>query len=132
MKFNTRYEPPVVDGVSFKEPSMTQQQFKQECDINYIVERASVTGSLVDPFVKPTRLPMYGDYTEVPDFMTANNIMIQAEEDFMKLPSKVRKEFDNNPNKFLQFMSDESNFDKAVELGLVEKIEQNVQNTVVE
>lgn len=124
MKFNTRYEPPKVEGVSFKEPSLTQQQFKQESDINYIVERSAETGYLTDPFVKPSRLPMYGDYSDIPDFISANNIMTQAQEDFMKLPSKLRKEFDNDPNKFLQFMSSEGNLERAIELGLCEKIEQ--------
>ena len=37
-KFKTIYNYVQNDGVKFKEPSMTQQQFKDECDINKIEE----------------------------------------------------------------------------------------------
>ena len=40
---------------------------------------------------------------------------------FMALPSKVRREFDDDPGTFLDFANDPKNTDRMIELGLVKK-----------
>ena len=50
-----------------EEETLTQQHFKDECDINAILERFNVTGQL------PTnvRQPISGDFIEAMDYKTA-------------------------------------------------------------
>lgn len=93
----------------------TQQQFKDECDINIIMERFGVTGEM------PTNIrPVLGDdYDEVFDFQTAMNIVRKAEEAFMEMPAGVRARFNNNPGIFAQYFENEDNRLEAEKLGLV-------------
>lgn len=93
----------------------TQEQFKEECDINTIVKRFGLTGELPDN----PRIPQYGDFTGVMDFHTAQNAVRQAEEGFMELPPQIRARFANDPQKLLEFMADDNNRQEAERLGLV-------------
>lgn len=118
MKFFTRYNPPPSPSITIKEPSLTVQAFKGECDINKILAKFRETGSLVDPLHPPTRRPMFGDFTELPDYQGMLDQLMQADEAFMSLPAKVRDRFGNDPAKVIEFLNDEKNFDEAVKLGL--------------
>jgi len=102
-------------GLACQPPSMTQQQFKEECDINTIVQRFGVTGQL--PVT--TRMPSYGDFSGVSSYQDALNLVRASGEAFMGLASGVRSRFDNDPGKLLAFLADEANRDEAVKLGLV-------------
>lgn len=121
-KFNTRYNPAVSAGFTFKKPSMTQSQFKNEADINHLVNRYKNTGSFYDPLRPPSgqkRLPMWDDFASLPDFKDAQGIISDAAGRFAALPAHVRKFFDNDPTLLLAFIADPANRDKAVELGLI-------------
>lgn len=116
MDFATRYSPQKSVGIEFLDPSMTEQHFKDECDINNIVKQYSVTG------VMPSgnRQPLFGDFVGIPqDYAEYKEVMDSAQARFMELPAAVRKEFGNDPMALLQFVSDESNRDKAISLGLI-------------
>jgi len=99
----------------FTKPSRTKQAFKHEVDINRIMAKYQKTGIL--PITN--RSPLYGDFSEIPDFETASNKIIQAQLTFDALPSQLRKKFNNNPNELIQFVQDESNKDEALKLGLL-------------
>lgn len=102
-------------GTVNDKPTMTQQQFKEEVDINTIVERFGLTGQLPEN----VRVPEYGDYTDaVTDYHTALNMLNEADAAFMQLPAKVREEFGNNPQRLLEFVADEKNAARAAELGI--------------
>lgn len=103
-------------GLHCKEPTLTQQQFKEEADINYIAERFLKTGQL--PQVP--QMPTPGDFEGIFDFQTAMNTIAHAKQEFMKLPAKVRSRFDNDPAKLLQFLNDDENRKEAEILGLVQ------------
>nr|QJB20916.1 MAG: internal scaffolding protein [Microvirus sp.] len=101
------------------EPSMTKQEFTDECDINVIMRR--FLASDFDPSVIPlTRSkPMYGDFTSVPEsYHAALNYVIDTENMFLTLPAELRYRFDNDPQKFLNFYDDPANAAELVELGL--------------
>ena len=104
--------------------SMTQQSFKDECDINVILRRFAVTGELPDNI----RVPQYQDFEEVFDFHSAMNVVRAATEAFDSMPSEVRERFANDPGRFVAFTMDESNYDEALKLGIVNprppKVEQ--------
>lgn len=100
------------------EPGMTRQEFAAECDINSIMARYEKTGMLP---VNQMSQPQYLDLTMTPDtLMDAMNLMIDAENAFMTLPAMVRKEFDNDPMRFVEFASDPNNVKRLREWGLAE------------
>ena len=103
-------------GLACPEPTLAQQQFRDETDINTILERFGRTGELI----VPVNVPEFGDYTEVGDYHSAMNMIIEAQSAFDALPARIRKEFDNDAGRFVDFVLDENNRDKAVEMGLIE------------
>lgn len=108
------------EGIEFTEESMTQQHFKDECDINRIMERYQETGVLIDPMTGTRRQPMFGEFDSEFDLRDAMDKINMAYEQFNQLPSRIRERFDNSPVKLLEFLRDADNYDEAVELGLVE------------
>lgn len=102
-------------GTENKEPTMTQQQFKDDCDINTIMERYGVTGEL--PI--NVRQPLSEDFVEAFDFQSAQNALIEAKASFMEMPAKIRARFENDPAKFIAFFEDEANREEGERLGLI-------------
>ena len=112
-------------GLKCDDPSLTQQQFKEESDINTIVDRFMKSGVLPTP----VNMPQYMDYEGVFDFQSAMNVVRQADENFMRMDAKIRARFNNSPQEFLQFFAEPENFDEAIRLGLA--IPQAVAETKV-
>lgn len=124
-----KYIPPVVRGafgydadvVSLEtgfvdeSPSLTQQSFKDECDINTIVRRFGLSGAMPEPLA-----PQYGDFSDAVDFHSAMNAVRSASEGFMTLPADMRKRFDNDPANLIRFLQDDANRPEAIALGLVD------------
>jgi phage internal scaffolding protein len=107
-------------GLECPDPTMAQQQFREECDINTIMERFGRTGELIAPI----RMPQYGDFDGVNDYHSAMNAIVEAQSAFDSLPAKVRARFSNDPAEFLEFVYNEENRDEAIRLGLVEAVIQ--------
>lgn len=101
-------------GLECKDPSLTVQSDAVDADINTIVRRFGITGKLPDNF----RLPQYGDFDDVDDFLSAQIAIAEGQSEFMKIPAEVRARFDNDPAKFHDFAIDPDNFGSLVELGL--------------
>lgn len=108
------------------EESFTQQQFAEECDINTIVRRFGLTGQLPQNL----RMPVSGDFTEVPDYQSALNLVLQAQEEFLKVPAETRARFQNDPQQLMNFLSVEKNRDEAIRLGLIEKPAEKTRDVV--
>lgn len=100
------------------EPSLTKQAFKEECDINTIIERFGLGYQLPEGGITN---PVWGqDWTDaVPDFHTAVNKIAQAGEAFDALPAHVRARFHHDPGELVDFVSQKSNLEEARKLGLV-------------
>lgn len=111
-----------LSAILCKEPTLTQQQFLEESDINFIADRYGLTGEM--PQVQ--QLPSYGDFTGIYDFQSAQNSVRRATEQFMTLPAKLRAKFDNQPQKLLAFLEDPDNRAEAEFLGLVNKPEETI------
>lgn len=118
MKFASAYDDfsdrSLETGLECLDDSLTQQQFRDESDINNIVDRFMKTGHLPDP----VSMPQYVDYEGVFDFQSAMNVVRQADENFMRMDAKVRARFHNSPQEFLEFFANPENQDEAVRLGL--------------
>lgn len=112
-----------------KDVSLTQQSGKDECDINLIVERAK-RGAAIPNLNE--REPMYGDFTLLPtDLRDCLEIVRKADEAFKALDAHVRRRFDNDPSKMIDFLNDPKNRDEAITLGLVKAPVEPVVDPVV-
>ena len=101
-------------GLKCEDDSLTQQQFKDEADINTIVDRFMKSGVMPNP----VNMPQYVDYEGVFDFQSAMNAVRQADENFMRMDAKVRARFNNSPQEFLEFFANPENTQEAIRLGL--------------
>ena len=70
-----------------------------------------------------SRTPLFGDFSEVADFTSAQTLIAQANAEFEQLPSDVREKFGNNVSDLMDFLDDENNIDEAIALGLAPKPE---------
>jgi phage internal scaffolding protein len=104
-------------GLACEEPSLAQQHFKDECDINNILRQFNITGQLPGTPLSPR----YGDFSGISDYHTAMNRVIAAQDEFDALPAQIRARFDNDPANLIEFLENSDNRPEAEELGLVEK-----------
>jgi len=114
MSYFDALENPRNTQIKCEDPSLAVQASKDECDINVIIKKYLRTGEL--PQMKQA---VYADLSEMPDLKAAMDIVVQADQAFMSLDANIRRRFDNDPVKLVQFASDDSNYDEAVKLGLV-------------
>lgn len=116
MEFQNAYSEPFRGSdLECKDPSLAQQQFKDDVDINVLLERFQVTGVMPQGVV----LPSYGDFSAVVDFRSAQDALRRARDAFMELPAQVRARFNNDPQELLEFVSKDENRAEAERLGLV-------------
>lgn len=103
-----------ITGLACRDPSLAVQSQKDEADINTIVRNFGVTGHL------PVALfpPSYGDFTAVSDYQGALQVLEEAENAFMALPSAIRAGFGNDPGAFVRFCEDRENLPQLREWGL--------------
>lgn len=101
-------------GLHCSDETRTQQQFKEECDINTIVERFGLTGTLPENL----KVPMTGDFTEVYDYQTSLDKIREADTAFMQMPARVREQFGNDAGRFVDFASNPENLKQCREWGL--------------
>lgn len=99
-------------------PSLTRQEFADDCDINVILAQYERTG-VINHYSSTT--PEYLDLTEFPDDLQGSLLLMkEAEKAFMRLPAIVRKEFDNDAVQFVEFAHDPHNLPQMREWGLAE------------
>ena len=101
-----------VDGLPL--PSLTEQQYKNECDLNLLIKAYQKSGV---PLPAPVMNCM--DCTTVMQFETAKQVIADAESSFECLPSNIRDEFKTVQN-YLQYISDEKNIKDVYERGLAD------------
>jgi phage internal scaffolding protein len=126
MKFNSRYSVTgEKSGIKFDQPSQTLQSFKDDADINCIIARFEHTGVLVDPTVQVSRVPQFGDYSDMPSYQEAQNVIVAATNAFGSLPSKIRERFGNDPAAYFDFVQSlkegSDDYAEAIRLGIIDK-----------
>lgn len=99
--------------------SLALQSAAEDADINTIVRRFGLTGELPHDVA----MPRSGDFTNIPDFHTAMNLVRSAQEQFDRVPAEIRARFGNDPQAFMNFLEDSNNRDEARRLGLLKAIE---------
>ena len=114
--FNSFGRRPPRVRLSCNPESQVQQQFKNECDINYIVKRFLQTGQFVN--MRRPEEYTFGDFTGL-DYRSALDFVRSANEQFNTLDSHIRERFANNPYNLLQFLENPANREEAERLGLL-------------
>jgi len=104
-------------GLHCEDASLAQQHFKEECDINTILQKFNITGLLPEQPLSPR----YGDFTGIGDYHTAMNRVLAVQQEFGALPAQIRARFNNDPAQLIEFLENSENRPEAEELGLVEK-----------
>lgn len=100
-----------------KDASRTKQEYADDADINKILERFGQGY----PMPENTTPPTSGDFTNLPDYRAAHDMIRAADELFGTLPAKIRARFNNDPAYYIEFFHDPENYDEALKLGLVNK-----------
>lgn len=118
-RFRSAYDPPHRRYPTEPGESRTKQSFKNECDINAIIDNYTSTGVLTHV---SEVVGQYLDVSEIGDYRTALHNIREVSEQFMALPSGIRAEFQNDPAQFMDFLADPSNHDRAAELGLIQAV----------
>lgn len=101
-------------GLFCSDPTRAQQQFEEECNINTIVERFGITGQLPQNL----QVPLQNEFTEIMDYQSALNKLIEADHAFSQMPAPVRERFGNDAGAFVAFCSDPANLEEARKLGI--------------
>lgn len=105
----------VDSGLVCEDESLALQSAKDEADINTIVRKFGLTGELPNDL----KMPQSGDFTDVPDFHSAMNLVRSAQEQFLRVPADVRARFNNDPQRLMAFLEDDVNRDEARKLGFL-------------
>ena len=100
---------------SSKLPSRTIQDPRDECDVNKLMAKYRKTGMITHLAKHP---PRYEDVSGAVSYQEALNIVGAAEREFSKLSAKIRAKFDNDPGKFLDFVSNPDNAEEMYDLGI--------------
>ncbi len=117
MKFRTNYDEKVISkGITFTLPSRTKQSELEASDINNIMARYATTGVITH---LASGQPLYGDFSEVEDYQVCLEKVMSAEERFMSLPSEVRKKFDYDPQKMVEFILNPENKEECIKYGFI-------------
>lgn len=107
--------------IFFDDPSLTKQSFKDQCDVNQIVERyRRDNGGELLQMMQGYAGGQFGDFSNVVDYRSALDQINAAKGVFDALPAIVRKRFDNDPAIFLDFCDDPQNHDELVRMGFAE------------
>lgn len=115
-KFVTQYQSYNRNIKKSDKPSLTDESFKDECDISLMIERFKINK------IPPRTVNIaYGYSPTVEDLQNAQYIMAETKSNFEALPSKVRDEFGNDVSNYLAYISDKTNLKDCYERGLIDR-----------
>lgn len=124
-KLFTRFNRPLVSGLQCLKPSMTSQEFKDECNVNNILKRyaaqAQVMGVPLSELLPKLGSAPFGDFSNLEDFMTMKNRVAHATQLFESLPSDVRAKYGNTVEGFLGALNDPKEYKFLSERGILNK-----------
>ncbi len=102
----------------------TKQTFRDETDINKILQRAQKTGTISH---LNKHQAQYADFSEY-DFFENTMMLTKGREIFDDLPSEIRSEFNGSPAGFFKYVNDPENKDRLIKLlpGLAAPGRQNI------
>ena len=104
-----------------------EQSHKDEVNINNIVKRHGM-----DLIAQTAALQQF-TYDDNPnnDFQETMNMILKAKDSFSSIPSEIRKQFDNDPAKFMDFIHNGENQQQLIDWGLAKAPEKTQPVEVV-
>lgn len=102
---------------AFNKPSKTVLGLENDVNINQIVARAKRNQAVPISM----KSPVFGDFSQTPDYQSLLNRVMQIRSEFMSLPAKTREKFGNSEADFYNYINNPENHDEAVKLGILEK-----------
>ena len=120
-----------VKGLEFTQPSLTQQQFKDECEIESLLKAHNLS-QVMGIVNNHGQQPLYGDVSDIPDFHDAQNHVARATEYFEGLSSDVRSRFNNSLSEFLTTLNNPDAREALTEMGVLKAADKAADNTVVQ
>lgn len=104
--FPTRYSARVpTEGTVNNEPSLTLQSEYEETTIDYYLKRYNAIGLLGDP--QRQAAARFDDVSEVSDFQTALNKVLEVQRAFGELSAEERRKFGDDPQVWVAHLVDE-------------------------
>lgn len=100
--------------------SLTQQAFKDDSDINILIEKATGGSGYLGTLKCTPRPPKYGDYSQPTDFAEMHQCVSAGIEYFASLSARERAAFGNSPALFFEWINDPKNRQEALEYGFLE------------
>lgn len=114
MKFHTKYNKPSSVSSPVGTVSLTDSQYLNECDINFVMRRCA-SGDTT--FVRADQ-PLFADVSEIGDFAKSMDKMLEARHIFESLPSELRKRCGNDIRSFIDFALNPVNEAECIKYGL--------------
>lgn len=114
LRFKTIYDHANPVSPHGDEVSLTDKQYKDECDINSIIKRYIEKG--ITPPVRSEGIT--GDFSDIGDFQHCLDKIERAKAEFEALPSEIRSRFGNEPHSYVDFVLDPKNEEECIRLGL--------------
>ncbi|AXL15404.1 internal scaffolding protein [Microviridae sp.] len=128
--FRTAFEEHERHGFETEGESLTQQHFSEESEINNIIAYHDRTGIIKNV---QQGVAQYGDYSEINEYRENLDMIRAADENFMRLPSDIRRKFNNNAGDFFEFATNPQNEQELVDMGLAKarpkEVGHNLANT---
>ena len=106
---------PRVQVIFGDEKSRTHQSFKEQCDVNRIVQ-FHLSGGVITHLNE--RTAHFGDFSQSTDLKTALDMVSEAEARFMELDSAIRRKADNDPARLAEMLATEGETQILVDAGL--------------
>lgn len=112
-------------GKRVKEESLTDQSGREDADINCLIRKFGINSVKATPEQMEALSSISMDAM---DYRESLDRIREAQEAFNDLPAEVRKEFDNDPAKYLEAFGDEKKKDLLKRLGLVPEVAPKVDS----
>lgn len=118
MKFPTFFNQTQPRPILVQEkPSMTDQDKKQECDLNFIIQNYVRQGKEL-----PYAHAQYGDISRLSlkDYQDAMLLTAEMKSNFEELPAKEREKFHNNVSEYVDYISNYNNLRDCLDRKLID------------
>lgn len=102
-------------------PSLTEQQFAEDCDVNVILKRILRVPTVLQAFQRgelDSTTGTYGDFSSMPSYQEALQQVIDANAKFNELPAEIRLKFNNDPQRLIDYLGDKNNLEESYKIGL--------------
>ncbi len=96
----------------YSQHGRTKQSFKDSCDINKLLEKGAKAGGLSHLQRHGAR---YGDFANI-DWENLPLQLAEGNQVFQELPAELKKEFNQNPAEFFNYVTDPQNEGRLHEL----------------